>query len=353
MKPTAYLYIGVHGLVMESRYRSRAFTSEISTTNILNNYDYLYLDPAKMHVEKVTVSPPGTLGLSSPYIFNFISDLLLRFPGYAYDSKSFDALLNEYLYTPETIKHRTDMTSEIRSHDNVNLEKEASETACSNTFAFYEPLHLKDGKSNIFINKGYSVNKTTPSQFEILLFVFMPDSGSFKTFNILSLDFLSKVCPYLLGTIFKDNKIVTINGYKNIFGIPQSNYKVLETITLDQIFKVLYWIGITNLYIIDPSCSVVGTPRCNRAACLDFQQSGLDISAIDTKGRSTAVTLIVPEDVFPQLRTASSSASSSASLDSSSLGGRSRKRKRRVKVKGRSRNKNVEVKGRSRNLWVL
>ena len=53
MKPTAYLYIGVHGLVMESRYRSRAFTSEISTTNILNNYDYLYLDPAKMHVEKV------------------------------------------------------------------------------------------------------------------------------------------------------------------------------------------------------------------------------------------------------------------------------------------------------------
>jgi hypothetical protein len=170
----------------------------------------------------------------------------------------------------------------------------------------------------------------------------MPDSGSFQTINILSLDFLSNVFPYLLGTIFKDNKIVTINGYKNIFGIPQSNYKVLETITLNQIFKMLYWIGITNLYIIDPSCSVVGSPRCNRAACLDFQQSGLDISAIDSKGRSTAVTLISSSSASSSASpsaspSASSSASSSASLDSSSLGGRSRKRKRRVKVKGRSR----------------
>lgn len=335
--PTAYLYIGVHGEVMQSRYRTSTSTSEISTTNILNNYDYLNLDPAKMHVEKVTVSPPGTVGLSSPYIFYFIKDLLLRFPNYAYDSESFNKLLSEYLYTPETIKHRTDITTDIRSHVS-DREKEASETACSNIFAFHEPLNFKDRHSSIFMNKLYSVDKTNPTHFDIILFVFMPDTNSFQTFNILSLNFLSKVCPYLLGTIFKDNKIVTINdGYKDIFDIPQSNCKVLEMITLDQIFKVLYWIGITNLYIIDPSCSVVGSPRCNRAACLDFQQSGLDISAIDSKKRSTAVNLVIPEDVFPQLRTTSSSSSSSALLDSSSLGGRSRKRKRRVKGRRKSR----------------
>jgi len=185
--------------------------------------------PNYINVAKFSVTFPGTTGLNFSPECQRAKNLL--------EAEQF---VNAKRMTSELLKTYQQSIPERRK-DDMRVRKQSptyehiGDTAmCSiNGQEFMEP------QRGLFYFKSYEIDK----DYEKKLFSIEILNGRFVGENILDYNFLLKYYPKVLSA-----------GVDDIFTF-SNGLKVLKEINLDELFILLKGIGITNVYIIDPSCS--------------------------------------------------------------------------------------------------
>jgi len=186
-------------------------------------------NPTFMNVQKFSITFPGTTGLNDSPEFVRAKELIQR----------------EEFITPkrmETELLKTYYNSmESRRKDDLSIKKKSDPKQHISDISRYSiPCQeYMEPQQGVFFFKSYEIDQ----DYDADLFSIYVLNGPFAGTNILDYNFLSRYYPSILGADPND-----------LFTFP-NGLRVLKEIELSELLYLLYSIGITNVFIIDPSCS--------------------------------------------------------------------------------------------------
>ena len=209
-----YICINTHGALYPSS------TDDYTPIKLAN--------PTFMNVEKFTITFPGTTGFGGSEECEKAKELTESEEFIT--SKRMETELKKTYF--ENIPKRRRMDSIIKKS---NLEEHIGDVSKS-SIPYHEPMEPQQGA---FFFKSYEIDQIyTRNLFSIDIL-----NGRFAGSNILDYNFLSKYYPSILAA-----------DSSEFFTFP-NGIRVLKEIELSELLYLLYSIGITNVFIIDPSCS--------------------------------------------------------------------------------------------------
>ena len=186
-------------------------------------------NPTFMNVQKFTITFPGTTGLNDSPECKKAKELIQREEFVTPKRmetelmKVYNSSLSERKKDDSSIKKKSDPKQHIGDISTVSIK-------------YHEPMEPQQG---VFFFKSYEIDQDyTADLFSVAIL-----NGRFKGENILDYNFLSRYYPSIIGA--DPSEFFTF----------QNGLKVLKEIELSELLHLLYSIGITNVFIIDPSCS--------------------------------------------------------------------------------------------------
>lgn len=186
-------------------------------------------NPTFMNVQKFSITFPGTTG------FNDSPECM----------KAKELIHREEFITPkrmetELMKTYNKSISE-RKKDDLSIKKKSDpKQHISDTSRYSIPCQeFMEPQQGVFFFKSYEIEQ----DYDANLFSIAILNGRFAGSNILDYNFLSTYYPSILGV-----------DPSELFTYP-NGLRVLKEIELSELLYLLYSIGITNVFIIDPSCS--------------------------------------------------------------------------------------------------
>ena len=185
--------------------------------------------PRFMNVQKLSITFPGTTGLNDSPEFLRAKKLL--------DDEEF---VTPKRMETELMKVYNSSIPE-RKNDDKNIKKKSDPKQHIGDISMYsiQCQNRMEPQQGVFYFKSYQIDENYSRE----LFSVEILNGRFKGANILDYNFLSKYYPLILGA-----------DPNNLFTFP-NGLKVLKEINLSELLYLLYSIGITNVFIIDPTCS--------------------------------------------------------------------------------------------------
>jgi hypothetical protein len=261
-----YICIRTHGTVIPNTEEKREKKQKIAS-DILS---YLAVNPEELMVWKFNIACPGTTGLSqsdecikASQILNPLQNTRkLSSASHITPKNMTDTLLSVYEGTiPERIEtNRTNTLNQQKSEQATGIREEGARYQDTVSCPNYRPIletNVTDFENTNFVNTDF-VNKMFLLEENLSIELYSIDilNGPFKGMNIISREFFENPAfnnllhlsiPHRHEQNYADSK-----NWLIIDKVP----RFLKQISLFELFVILKYIGLRNVYIIDPSCAV-------------------------------------------------------------------------------------------------
>ena len=186
-------------------------------------------NPTFMNVQKFSITFPGTTGLNDSQECKKAKELL-----------QYEEFITPKRMTTELMKTYNNSVPERRKDDLSIRKKSDIKQHIGDISRYSIPCQeYMEPQQDVFFFKSYEIDENYSRQ----LFSVDILNGPFTGTNILDYNFLSRYYPSILGVNPTD-----------LFTFP-NGLRVLKEIELSELLYLLYSIGITNVFIIDPTCS--------------------------------------------------------------------------------------------------